>query len=72
MNADRSRAVAQDAVTARYNTIARFYDLFDKPMDLIGVRRRRKRLLSHATGKTLEVGGAAPAGTSGSIPTASS
>jgi len=46
----------QDVVTARYDRIARFYDLMDKPMDLMGVRRRRKRLLSQAQGKTLEVG----------------
>lgn len=54
MNAGDSPA--QDAVTARYDRIARFYDLFDKPMDLLGVGRRRKRLLSHAEGNTLEVG----------------
>lgn len=47
---------AQEAVTARYDRIARFYDLFDKPMDLMGVRHRRKRLLTQARGKTLEVG----------------
>ena len=47
---------AQDAVTARYDRIARFYDLFDKPMDLMGVQRRRKRLQHQARGKTLEVG----------------
>ena len=47
---------SQDAVTARYDRIARFYDLFDKPMDLLGVGRRRKRLLSRAEGETLEVG----------------
>jgi len=46
----------QDEVTASYDRMARFYDLYDKPMDLLGVRRRRKRLLGHATGKTLEVG----------------
>lgn len=46
----------QDAVTASYDRMARFYDLYDKPMDLFGVRRRRKRLLGRATGKTLEVG----------------
>ncbi len=46
----------QDAVTASYDHMARFYDLYDKPMDLLGVRRRRKRLLGHAKGKTLEVG----------------
>jgi ubiquinone/menaquinone biosynthesis C-methylase UbiE len=47
---------AQDVVTARYDRIARFYDLMDKPMDAMGVRRRRLRLLSQARGKTLEVG----------------
>jgi len=46
----------QDAVTRRYDRIARFYDLIDKPMDLLGVGRRRKRLLSRAQGRTLEVG----------------
>lgn len=54
MNAGGSSA--QDMVTARYDRIARFYDLFDKPMDILGVGRRRKRLLSHAKGNTLEVG----------------
>ncbi len=47
---------AQDAVTARYDRIARFYDLMEKPMDLLGVRRRRERLLGQAKGRTLEVG----------------
>lgn len=46
----------QDAITRRYDRIARFYDLLDGPMDLLGVRTRRKRLLSLARGKTLEVG----------------
>ena len=46
----------QDAVTARYDRAARFYDLYDKPMDLFGVRRRRRRLLGNASGNTLEVG----------------
>lgn len=46
----------QDAVTASYDRMARFYDLYDKPMDLLGVRRRRERLLGHAAGETLEVG----------------
>ena len=56
MTPTESPMSAQDAVTARYDRIARFYDLFDKPMDLMGVRRRRKRLLHQARGKTLEVG----------------
>ena len=50
-----TRAVQQE-VTARYDRIARFYDLVDKPMDLLGVSRRRRRLLSRASGATLEVG----------------
>ncbi|NNF53017.1 MAG: class I SAM-dependent methyltransferase [Acidimicrobiales bacterium] len=36
--------------------MARFYDLYDKPMDLLGVRTRRRRLLARAQGNTLEVG----------------
>ena len=48
--------VDQHVVTARYDRIARFYDAFDKPMDLLGVRRRRRRLLSRAQGDTLEIG----------------
>lgn len=51
-----SSTSTQDAVTARYDRIARFYDLIDKPMELMGVRRRRKRLLQQARGATLEVG----------------
>ncbi len=47
---------AQQAITRRYDRNARFYDLLDKPMNLLGVGRRRKRLLSRAHGKTLEVG----------------
>ncbi len=46
----------QAATTRRYDRAARFYDLYDKPMDLLGVRRRRKRLLARASGRTLEVG----------------
>lgn len=56
MTASSEASSAQDAVTARYDRIARFYDAFDKPMDLLGVRRRRRRLLSRARGDTLEVG----------------
>lgn len=43
----------QAKVTARYDRTARFYDLYDKPMDVLGVGCRRKRLLSRAKGKTL-------------------
>lgn len=56
MTRSQSAMSAQDVVTARYDRIARFYDLFDKPMDLMGVRNRRTRLLQQAHGRTLEVG----------------
>lgn len=55
MNDVATRATQQQ-VTARYDRIARFYDLVDKPMDLLGVRSRRRRLLSKADGVTLEIG----------------
>ncbi len=56
MNDVATRRTSQQEVTARYDRIARFYDLVDKPMDLLGVSRRRRRLLSRADGATLEVG----------------
>ncbi len=56
MTASASPDTEQDAVTRRYDRIARFYDLIDKPMGLFGVGRRRERLLSRARGRTLEVG----------------
>lgn len=46
----------QERVTARYDRNARFYDLVDKPMDLLGVHHRRVRLLGNARGQTLEIG----------------
>ncbi len=39
----------------RYNRIARFYDLFEGPMEIF-FSRSRTELLSEAKGKTLEVG----------------
>ena len=56
MNDVATRRTSQQEVTARYDRIARFYDLVDEPMDLLGVSRRRRRLLSRADGATLEVG----------------
>lgn len=53
---ERTRQAAQDEVTRRYDRNARFYDLWDKPMDLMGVKSRRTRLLANARGETLEVG----------------
>ena len=55
-----SRAVArvteQDSVTRRYDRIAWRYDICDAPMEWMGTRKRRRRLLSGAEGRTLEVG----------------
>jgi ubiquinone/menaquinone biosynthesis C-methylase UbiE len=45
-----------DQVAHRYDRIARFYDAFEAPMDLLGGRRRRARCVAAATGRTLEVG----------------
>ena len=48
---------APSATADRYTRTARFYDLYDLPMDLLGgVRRRRRRLLAQARGLVLEVG----------------
>ena len=46
---------AQAAVTRRYDRMAQVYDLFERPMDLM-IGRRRRRLLAKASGTTLEVG----------------
>jgi len=43
-------------VARRYDRIARFYDAFEAPMDLLGGRRRRARCVAGAAGRTLEVG----------------
>jgi ubiquinone/menaquinone biosynthesis C-methylase UbiE len=41
----------------RYNRTAGIYDLYDRPMDLLGgVRRRRRRMLAFARGEVLEIG----------------
>ena len=39
-----------------YNRVARFYDLYDAPMDWLGGAKRRKRVLRRAGGRVLEVG----------------
>lgn len=46
----------QRAVTRRYQRIASVYDLYEAPMEWLAVARRRRRLLSQAQGKVLEVG----------------
>lgn len=53
--ADGTTESEQAAVTRRYDRLAPVYDLFDWPMAFT-IRRRRRRLLSRASGKTLEVG----------------
>jgi len=51
------REQEQVATNRRYDRNAFLYDLYDRPMDLLGgVVRRRKRLLGHAEGRVLEVG----------------
>jgi len=49
-------ASEQAEVTKRYNAMARIYDIYDAPMDWMGTRSRRKRLLGQASGAVLEVG----------------
>lgn len=39
-----------------YNRVARFYDVYDAPMDWLGGASRRQRVLSRAAGRVLEVG----------------
>jgi ubiquinone/menaquinone biosynthesis C-methylase UbiE len=56
MTGTSAEVSAQDLVTARYDRLARFYNLIDMPMEVMGGRRRRKRVLGRAQGKTLEVG----------------
>lgn len=39
-----------------YDRVARFYDIYDAPMDWLGGRARRRRVLARAAGRVLEVG----------------
>lgn len=55
--ADGERNELQAATNRRYDRSSRIYDLYDRPMDVLGgVGRRRRRLLARARGKVLEVG----------------
>ena len=47
---------AQQVVTKRYDRMARLYDIYTGPMELLGMTRRRRRLLSKAIGPVLEIG----------------
>jgi ubiquinone/menaquinone biosynthesis C-methylase UbiE len=51
-----SEAVEQAQVTRRYDRMARFYDIYDAPMEWMGTRKRRRRVVSAASGRALEVG----------------
>jgi ubiquinone/menaquinone biosynthesis C-methylase UbiE len=46
----------QSRVTRRYDRMAWLYDIYDAPMEWMGTRRRRARLLAWASGRVLEVG----------------
>lgn len=46
----------QAEVTRRYDRMAWLYDAYDAPMEWLGTRRRRKRLISEVQGEVLEVG----------------
>lgn len=46
----------QAEVTRRYDRMAWLYDIYDAPMEWMGTRIRRRRLLSQTSGRVLEVG----------------
>lgn len=46
----------QADVTRTYERLAPFYDVYDGPMEWLGLARRRRRLLSRAQGCVVEVG----------------
>ena len=50
------RDVEQTRVTRRYDRLASLYDICDAPMERMGTRRRRRRLIARAEGRVLEVG----------------
>jgi len=52
----RTEAVEQAQVTRRYDRMAWLYDIYDAPMEWMGSRKRRHRVVSAATGRVLEVG----------------
>ncbi len=56
MPTDIDAQTQQVEVTRRYDRMAWLYDLYDAPMELLGLRRRRRRVIPNAYGETLEVG----------------
>ncbi len=53
---DAGATLAQAPVTHRYERIAGLYDLLSGPMEHRGTLARRRRVISRASGDTLEVG----------------
>lgn len=49
-------ASEQAEVTHRYDRMARVYDLYDAPMELMGTKKRRRALVGNASGTVLEAG----------------
>ena len=52
----RATRSEQNKVTRRYDRAAPIYDLYTAPMEWFGTSRRRRRLVSQARGRVLEVG----------------
>lgn len=50
------KASEQAEVTRRYDRMARIYDLYDAPMEMMGTKMRRRALVGIANGTVLEVG----------------
>lgn len=46
----------ESATRRRYDRLSRVYDYYDSPMDWMGGRKRRRRVLARARGRVLEVG----------------
>ena len=46
----------QAEVTRRYNRMARIYDLYDAPLEMMGTKKRRRAVIADASGTVLEVG----------------
>jgi ubiquinone/menaquinone biosynthesis C-methylase UbiE len=46
----------QKDVTRRYDRMAGVYDIYDAPMEWMGTRRRRRRLVAQLEGRVLEAG----------------
>ena len=56
LNASTNGDDDQTKVTRRYDRMAWLYDIYDAPMEWLGTRRRRRRLISQVEGDVLEVG----------------